>query len=390
MTEASRKSSNLQVILLTGGHFINDSYVAFLAPLLPLLMAKMNFSMALAGFLTSILMASTSLIQPLFGWLGDRWTPRLFVVLGPCATAAFMSSIGIIPHYIPLAMVIFLSGIGTAAFHPPAAMAVGAASERKRGLAMALFGAGGAMGFALGPLFVLSIVSAFGLERTYLAVVPGVAISAVLFKFISSMAPPPRDPRDPPRSLVLAGTIGPLTLLWFIIALRSAINIGFSSFLAILLTGRGFPLMIGGASLFIFSASGALGGILGGHLSDHIGRRNVILISLGLAVPLLYAFLNVSNAVLSLALLAMSGAALLASDPVAITMAQEIAPRNAGVVSGMMMGLGWGTGGLVAPIIGRLADVVGIDRALNWALVLPIVAILLTLIFLRGRGEATV
>ena len=74
-----------RVILLSVGHAIHDMYPAFLAPLLPLLQAKFSLSNTLAGSLATFL-RSSSLVQPFIGYLADRTSARLFVILAPGAT----------------------------------------------------------------------------------------------------------------------------------------------------------------------------------------------------------------------------------------------------------------------------------------------------------------
>ena len=55
------------LFLATAGHFVNDFYNGFLAPLLPIIVIKLNISLALAGLLISIFSISNSLLQPIAG-----------------------------------------------------------------------------------------------------------------------------------------------------------------------------------------------------------------------------------------------------------------------------------------------------------------------------------
>src|SRR2546427_8861931 len=68
------------VLAATAAHFLNDFYVAFLAPLLPLVVAKFNLSLALAGLLATVLATSAAVTQPLFGIMADRLKRRIFCV----------------------------------------------------------------------------------------------------------------------------------------------------------------------------------------------------------------------------------------------------------------------------------------------------------------------
>src|SRR2546425_4522361 len=71
------------LLAATAAHFLNDFYVAFLAPLLPLVVAKFNLSLALAGLLATVLTTSPAMTQPLFGIMADRLKRRGFLVPRP-------------------------------------------------------------------------------------------------------------------------------------------------------------------------------------------------------------------------------------------------------------------------------------------------------------------
>ena len=61
---------------------------------------------------------------------------------------------------------------------------------------------------------------------------------------------------------------------------------------------------------------------------------------------------------------------------VMFTFGQMLAPVSAGTVASLMMGVAWGTGGLAVPIVGLAADHIGIEAALTWLAVVPVVAAL--------------
>src|SRR2546426_10095624 len=71
------------VLAATAAHFLNDFYVAFLAPLLPLVVAKFNLSLALAGLLAPVLTTSPAMEPPVFGRMGGRLERGGFLVPRP-------------------------------------------------------------------------------------------------------------------------------------------------------------------------------------------------------------------------------------------------------------------------------------------------------------------
>lgn len=377
-----------QIALLTTAHLINDSYAGFLAPLLPLLVDRFNLSLTAAGFLSSVLAVSSSLTQPLYGYLADRIGRRVFVILGPLLTAVFMSSLGLAGSYSLLVVVVLFGGVGIAFFHPQGAALAGTAGGSRKGFGMSLFSAGGNTGYAVGPLIILPVVSSVGLENTYVAAVPGLVISVLMYKYISRA----RVPSGIMDDFGLRGgfllTFRPILLLWLIVFLRALVVTGFGTFIPLLLEERGYSLMIGGASIFVFMFSGAVGGILGGHLSDKVGRKRVILASLGVSAPLLLLFLYTSGVWATIGL-ALAGAALLSSIPVGLVMAQEFMPNRTSTVSGLMIGFGWGMGGLAVSFVGMLADAVGLTSALTLVALLSLPAFGCGLGLPRSESTAT-
>jgi len=368
----------------TAAHFLNDFYVAFLAPLLPLVVAKFRLSLALAGLLATVLTTSAAMSQPVFGAMADRMHRRIFVVLGPACTVLGMGLMGLAPTYASLIAVLLIAGTGTACFHPQGASTAGEASGRRKGAGLSLFVAGGELGYSLGPLVIAIVVAAQGLEATWMVALPGIIGCALLWRVIPPRRDPPPRPEGRTLGTDLAGALGPLAVLWFIVVLRSIVISAYQTFLPLLLYQRGGSIVAGGVAVFLFGGVGALGGISGGLLSDRIGRRMMLAASLVLGTPLLLAFMYARGPWAYL-LLAGGGIALYLSAAITIVMAQELLPHRASVASSIVMGLAWGTAGLSLTGIGALADAVGLSNALMWVLVLAVPALVAVLTLPKHR-----
>ncbi|MCY3708535.1 MAG: MFS transporter [Caldilineaceae bacterium] len=158
--------------------------------------------------------------------------------------------------------------------------------------------------------------------------------------------------------------VGPLLLLAVLMTFRAAIWGGFRTFLPIFLVdSRAVTLLIGGLGLSALSLFGALGGLLGGHLSDRYSGSWVIAISLLISALTIFAFVR-TDGVLSLLMLIVAGMSLFASQPVATVLAQELAPDRMAMASGVMMGMVWGIGALFVTPIGMLGDVFGLNASM--------------------------
>jgi MFS transporter, FSR family, fosmidomycin resistance protein len=366
------------VALLSAGHFMNDAYPGYLAPLLPLLMAKVGFSLTLAGTLVSIQAIASSLMQPIFGMLSDRMRRPFLVIGGPLLTAIFFSSIGLANSYIQLVFIIILGGLGTAAFHPQAASLTGQYSGNRKGLGMSVFVTAGSVGHALGPMFILTVVTMLGLSFSWITVVWGVAIAVLLLRFL-----PATMPVAEPRAVVhhssrSAGRKSLLVLIWLVVFLRAIVIDSFLAFNPTYLHQNQFSVMLAGAANTIFELSGSAGILLGGALSDRFGRKGFILFSLAGSIPFLWLFLNFQGAT-ALVFLGLAGCILFSSVPVTIIMAQELFPNRSGAVSSLTMGFAWGMAGLLLTPIGAISESIGLGSAFKWIiLVLPLAFIFAT------------
>lgn len=361
--------------LTTAAHFLNDIHYAFLAPLLPLVVAKFNLTLTLAGLLASILNASSAMSQPVFGAFADQMRRRVFVVLGPTLTVAAMGLVGLAPSYEVLVVLLLIAGTGTSSFHPQGASTAGYASGPRQGTGLSLFVAGGELGYALGPLWIALVVSAWGLGATWMAALPGLIACVLLWGAVRPQ-PTAHAVREQRLRADLRRVVRPLGMLWLLVAMRSVIILTFTTFLPLLLRERGGTLLAGGAAVFFFGGVGAIGGLLGGSLSDRLGRRAVLVLSLVTGTPLLYAFLH-TRGPWSFALLAAGGVAYYLTAAVTIVMAQQILPHRASVASSIVMGLAWGTAGLALTGVGALADAVSLQTAMTYVLGLALPALAL-------------
>ncbi|MGQ4807793.1 Fosmidomycin resistance protein [Candidatus Entotheonellaceae bacterium PAL068K] len=365
--------------LATFGHFLNDCYSAFLAPILPLLIAKLSLSLTAASGLAAIPALTASIFQPLYGMASDRIQGRFFMLLGPTLSIVCMSLIGVAPHAVVIGALLLCAGVGSAAFHPQAVAAAGTASGEHKGFGISLFIFGGSLGFAVGPLVIIGAVEFWGLDQSFWIAIPGLLGMLILWRYLQV----PRQPADrmPMRSLQTAfqGVYGPMGLLFSIAVLRDFVRSAVVTFLPIFLAMQGRSLIAGGITLSLFSLAGALGGMVGGWLSDVWNRKGVIATSGLLCVPLLYGIFH-TKGFLSWVMLVLAAGTLSGAHSVIIAFAQELVPARAGTASSLVMGLGWGAAGVLLIGFGSVADLMSVPRALDIVVMVPLAAVGLALL----------
>ena len=95
----------------------------YIQTLLPFLVMS-GLAVSRAAFLISIFTITSSILQPIFGYLVDQKNQRWMLYVGTAWMAILLGLIGIIKNYFLLAFVVALAGLGTAAFHPQASFPI--------------------------------------------------------------------------------------------------------------------------------------------------------------------------------------------------------------------------------------------------------------------------
>ena len=381
----SAQANTNVIFALSLVHFTGDFYGAFLTPLLPLLVDKLGLTLAQVGFVAGISRFLAFVVQPTAGYIADHYKTRFFVLGGPLLSIVFMPLIGVAPSFFLLLLFVSLGSVGVSMFHPTSAAMVSQYGGAHAGLSMSFFNLGGTLAFGLGPVFIAFFVHAFGLNASPWTMVFGLVLMVVLFKIV---------PMPAIEGLAEFGFLGsireafgavwkPIVILWAIMVLRAFAGQTFMTFIPIYYAGKGFSILAIGTIVALFSVAGAMSGLLAGHLSDRFGYKPVFFCSHALAGPSLYLLLAAPGhwAYVSAFL---AGFFVMASLPLGVTMAQEIAPKGKSMVSSLMMGLAWGTGGMMAPLAGKMADIFSIRPVLASLAVLPLLS-LVFIAMLPGR-----
>jgi len=361
------------VLPLAATHLVVDGYANIYAPLLPLLIPRLGLSLAAAGALAMVFQLAASVSQLGFGRLADRWRPRLLLVAGPIVTVTVLSLVGVAGSTLALGAVLVVGGLGCAAFHPSAAVAAHRMGGDRPGYAMSVHITGGTLGFSLAPLVFAPFAERFGLAWTPAVAVPGLLVLALALRRAPAIAIEPESRRGGLRAL--RPHARPLGLLYAIVVLRTMTALCLATFVPVMLTERGLSVAEAGSAFSVYLLTSGVGGFLGGPLADRFGPRKVMILSLLAASPFLIVAPLLDDAWF-MVVLAAGGFFLLSTLPVSVTFGQMLAPFSAGTVASLMMGVAWGTGGLAVPIVGLVADRIGIELALTWLGAVPIVAAL--------------
>jgi FSR family fosmidomycin resistance protein-like MFS transporter len=351
------------VVTIAGGHAVHDTYTAFLPPLLPRFVEGLSLTNAAAGALAAFLQVP-SLLQPVFGHLADRTTLRWVVILAPGVTGTAMSFLGWMPGYVALALLLLVAGVSVAAFHATAPVATGYLSGNRLGRGMGFWMVGGELGRTLGPLVVVSALAVMSMKSMASLSLVAIATSVVLYFRLRDVPLRTRgDGEQVPWRTAVRAMRGLMLLLGALVALRSMMVMATTIFLPLYLTEEGASLWLAGAALSIVEAAGIAGAFTGGWISDHIGRR-IVLIFGQIASPIsLLIFLSVDGWV-SVAILPVIGFSLLAVPPVLMALVQEQFPESRALANGVFLSMNFAIRSIAAIAYGVVGDALGLSTSM--------------------------
>ncbi len=355
---------SFHLVLLACAHLFTDFYAGFLIPLLSHFQTFLNLTIAQVSVLPMVLAVFGSILQPVFGIFGDRYNKKIFVVSGVLCAALFMSSICFSPNLITLIFMLIIGASGIASFHPNGAASVVSLSNQNLTFMMSFFLMAGCVGLGGAPFIITIIVSNWGVNQLWITLFPGILLAILLFRKLPAASPPESRTSLTGLKLIIEKKSWPVWLMFSIMFLRSVVITGFMSFLSILLTERGDSFQKSGIAISVFLISGTTGGLIGGYISDYVSRKGVIIISSILACPLLLCFLH-GGGTYSIIFLSLGGMTIFAATALNVLIVQEFYPGMASAVSGIAMGVVWGSAGLMLPIIGKLADLYSMQTALE-------------------------
>lgn len=361
-------SRNRSLTLMSLGHACVDVYQGAVAALVPFFVAERALSYAAASGIVLAASLLSSVVQPLFGALTDRWAMPWLLPLSALTAGVGVALSGVCGSYPLTLAAVAVSGIGVAAYHPEAARAARAvASGGNTG--MGWFSLGGNVGFALAPLLVAAVMAGGGLDASPLLVVPAVAGAGLCAAAVRASrarpAPGPGTARagtdDWPSFLRLSGAV----------VCRSVVFVGLSAFVSLYVRERvGGGDVAGTAALCLLYTGGAVGTVLGGRLADRFGRLPVVRGAYALTVPAVAGVVFVPGPAVYL-FVAVTSAGLYVPFSLHVTLGQDYLPGRVGTASGVTLGLTVSVGGLAAPALGALADAASLRTALVPLIALP-------------------
>jgi len=381
------------LLALSGAHLLNDLISSMIPAMYPLLKQTYQLGFAQVGLITLAFQVTSSLLQPLLGFVTDQKPWPYAMVAGMGATLSGVVGLATAGNYAMVLMSVAMVGLGSAVFHPEATRMARHAAAGQQGFAQGVFQIGGHAGYALGPLLAAMIVVPRG--QTSIGWVSVVALAAmVLMAWTGARYAEMRRSQVAATKLRAAATAEPMlrsghvlaamTILIVLLFSKNAYTAAFTSYYTFYLIERfGVTLQVSQIMLFLYLVVGALGVIVGGMIGDRFGRQPVIWMSIlgtlpfALALPFANLFWTGVLSVLISLIMSSAFASIL-------IYAIDLVPHRVGLVGGLFYGLSFGLGGLAAAALGLLADHIGIVMVFKLCAGLPALGLLT---FLLPQGH---
>jgi FSR family fosmidomycin resistance protein-like MFS transporter len=300
-----------------------------------------------------------------------------------------ITTMGVVPSYAACLLLVTVGSLGIAAFHPQAYKSTHLVSGDRPATGMAIFAVGGNIGHAVGPIFITSIILAFGLRGAYLGMLPGLLVAAALLWVIPANrhrlirrrgAPagtPSAEAADGPVGAAAHPPIpwGPLTLLMTVVIVRSWGQVALTSYIPLFSRDYlGEPPIVGSTVLLVYLGAGAAGTLVGGPVADRYGARMTLAVTMLLSTPLMFAFPHLRG-LLAMVVIGLTGFLIISTFALTIVIAQALLPTRGGVAAGLVFGFAVGSGGIGVTMLGAVADAWGLFVAMHVLAAVPVLAV---------------
>jgi FSR family fosmidomycin resistance protein-like MFS transporter len=391
MTKAKTASSSLAsnpvypiIFAISGVHLLNDSLQSVIPAMFPVLEKDLGLTFTQLGLIAFALNMVASVLQPVVGYFSDLKPRPYSLPFGMTLSFFGMAGLAFAPQYWMILVSVIFVGLGSAIFHPEGSRVSFMAAGPKRGLSQSIYQVGGNTGQALAPLISAFILVPLGQKGAALFLLVAALGIYILMKISAWYKEQLEQEKLLNRKRVLLSSMANLTkkqigvalgLLLMIIFSRSIYVTNITSFYVFhLIEAYGLTIQKGQLIIFLFLAVGAVGTFFGGPLADKMGRKNVIVLSLLVPIPLA-ALLPYVPLPAVIVLLILIGFFIMLSFSVTVVYAQELVPSKIGTMAGLTVGLSFGMGAIGAVVIGILMDHIGIYQTMIIISFLPILGL---------------
>lgn len=361
-------------------HFIIDCYPGIIAPLLPFIAVKINVPMATAMLIISISNLTSYFLQPIFGYMADKYQKRFFIFWGILLASIFIPLMGVAQNFIALTFAIILGEIGVGFFHPQATsfLPLFCKNAEQSKLNMGIFLSMGSAGYGIGALVATRIYDSFGSEAMIYLSIIGVLSALSMFLFIPKVS---KDPSQKKLSVPLKECVIEIfshkiaRTLVFASIVKSMMIVSFAVIVPFFWKDIGFSASKIGIVSCLFEVTSTIGMIVSPKIEKYVGTRNIFYIAFLLILPtaILMKLMIGINIYIAVFLYSLIGFLAFLTQPVNVVMSQKLLPKYKSMISGIVGGFTWGIVGIMLPLLSLFSQKVGILTGLIVLACIPVI-----------------
>ena len=352
------------------GHFSHHVCTAVAIPLLPMIRDAFALDYLRAGLLLSAFSLAYGFAQLPMAVISDRFSKRIIVSLGLLGTGVASVGAGISADYLQILLSLVLMGLAGSTYHAPASAFLSQVfSKEDRGRSLGFHIVGGTSGLMAAPFLAILVANLAGSWR-YSFIAMGVpALIAGLLVLIVARAQEMANIRAMARELVepldVMKLLRALGLLVMIALLTQVLVSGLNSFLPLYLVDKhGMSPDLAGLMMGIVYGAGVLGAPVAGALSDRVGRKPVILLSVVTVGPLMFLVTVLPLGLAMTGVIAFYGLFLVFRLPAIESLVADVVPaRRRATVLGAYYFISQESAGVATPVLGWMMDQHGINNA---------------------------
>lgn len=374
------------ITAISSSHGIMHAYLVLLPAMIPILGGELG-DIATVGMLASLVTLFYGWFSLPVGFLADRVSKKLLITgsMVLCGGASIL--IGISPNIPVTAIALIILGIGASLYHPCGYAHMSLASDEMRGRYMGFQGLGGDMGMAVSFLTSSLLGARYGWRMTF--IIWGViglimaAIDLIVIRDIAYDLPEGGHPGPVATIKKMFGSADrtKLIITLGVVALSGMLWTGVSSFIMVYLNEeKVMPLILAGGLSTLKYTIGAFAQIVGGEMSDRIGRKKLLQFGYaGFALSLLGLIYSPNVVSILVIIVVVLGFTFFVTQSPMNALLGDIASKDTvGVTYGVNFTLKYGIGFFTPAIGGWLAANYGLNSVFYFFTGLSAVAFLVT------------
>jgi MFS family permease len=351
------------MIAISSSHGIMHAYLVLLPAMIPILGGELG-DIATVGLLASLVTLFYGWFSFPIGFIADRYSKKMLITISMILCGGSSLIIGFSPS-IPIAAIGLITlGIGASLYHPCGYAHMSLLSDESRGRYMGIQGLSGDMGMAVSYLTSSLLGIRYGWRMTF--IIWGILglVMAIIDHFVAE---------DIDTKIQKGTHVGPLATLkkmfgtadrgtlivtLGIVVLSGMLWTGVASFIMVFIEEqKGLSFVIAGGLSTLKYTVGAFAQILGGELSDRMGRKKLLLFGYaGFALSLIGFVLAPSSLpILVLIVIVLGFTFFITQSPMNALLGDIATKDTVGVTYGVNFTLKYGVGFFTPAIAGYLA-----------------------------------